>query len=67
MSKLIKVDDLTYDQLSQLKGQRDTFADVIRRLLANRSMDQNMPQVVDNLVAVLHDVVDGLNNLRNIK
>ncbi len=56
MTKMIKVEDVVYDQLSRLKGQRDTFSHVLKRLLAIQVNGQGMTFSVDNLVMALHDL-----------
>lgn len=33
MSKTIKLEDRVYDQLDQLRGKRETFSDIVRKLL----------------------------------
>ncbi|MBA7602871.1 hypothetical protein ES703_09967 [subsurface metagenome] len=36
MSKTIKVGDKIYDQLDQLRGKRETFSDVVAKLLTTK-------------------------------
>lgn len=56
MAKMIKLDDLTYDRLQLLKGRRDTFADVIRRLLVVRADDQGIVPQLDTLTMAIRDL-----------
>lgn len=56
MPKMIKLDDLTYDRLLLLKGPRDTFADVIRRLLVIRADDQGIVPQLDTLTMAIRDL-----------
>lgn len=36
MSKAIKLDDRVYRQLDELRGKRDTFSDVVAKLLTTK-------------------------------
>jgi len=36
MSKTIKLEEKTYHQLDQLRGKRDTFSDIVAKLLATK-------------------------------
>lgn len=60
MSRLIKVDDLTYDRLCLLKGSQDTFSGVIRRLLVVRADDQGIVPQLDTLTMAIRDLVDAI-------
>ena len=36
MSKTIKLDDKVYDQLDRLRGKRETFSDIVAKLLTTK-------------------------------
>lgn len=36
MSKTIKLEEKTYHQLDQLRGKRDTFSDIVAKLLTTK-------------------------------
>ena len=36
MSKAIKVEDRVYDQLERIRGKRETFSDVVAKLLTTK-------------------------------
>lgn len=58
MPKLIKVDNLVYDQLRVRKGSRDTFSDVIKRLLVVRADDRGIVPQLDTLTMSIRDLAD---------
>ena len=47
MSKTIKLEDKVYDQLEQLRGKRETFSDVVAKLLTTK-------EGVDTLLRIWH-------------
>ncbi len=48
MSKPIKVADRIYNQLEQLRGKRETFNDVVAKLLATK-------EAADTMAGIWHD------------
>lgn len=48
MSKTIKLEDQVYHQLDQLRGKRETFSDVVARLLTTK-------EGVDSLLLIWHN------------
>jgi len=48
MQKTIKVEDRVYQQLDQLRGKRETFSDVVARLLTTK-------EGVDTLLEIWHN------------
>jgi len=48
MRKTIKLEDKVYDQLDQLRGKRDTFSDVVDKLLTSKDG-------VDTLLGIWHN------------
>ena len=48
MSKAIKVEDRVYNQLEQLRGKRETFSDVVAKLLTTK-------EGIDTLIGLWSD------------
>lgn len=48
MSKTIKVEERVYDQLDKLRGKRESFSDVVARLLTTK-------EGVDILLGIWHN------------
>jgi len=59
-SRMVKLDSLTYDRLMLLKGPRDTFSDVVRRLLAIRADDKGIVPQLDTLTMAIRDLTEAL-------
>jgi len=47
MSKAIKLENQVYDRLDQLRGKRETFSDIVAKLLRTR-------EGVDTLIGIWH-------------
>jgi len=47
MSKTIKLEEKTYHQLDRLRGKRDTFSDVVAKLLTTK-------EGVDTMIVIWH-------------
>ena len=52
MSKTIKVGDKVYDQLDRLRGKRETFNDVVEKLLTTK-------QGVDTMIGLWYSQLAG--------
>ena len=48
MSKTIKLEDQVYHRLDNLRGKRDTFSDIVAKLLTTK-------EGVDTMVGIWHD------------